>query len=56
MTNTIYIHQPEKPVSFTRLPNFFFEAPTIMPMKDSGILNVTAMKNGGMVEVETARK
>ena len=27
MTNTIYIHQPEKSVSFTRLPNFLFEAP-----------------------------
>ncbi|HEM2680822.1 TPA: replication initiator protein A, partial [Streptococcus suis] len=22
MTNTIYIHQPEKAFSFTRLPNF----------------------------------
>ena len=29
MTNTIYIHQPEKAVSFTRLPNFLFEAPHI---------------------------
>ena len=28
MTNTIYIHQPEKAFSFTRLPNFLFEAPT----------------------------
>ena len=27
MTNTIYIHQPEKAFSFTRLPNFLFEAP-----------------------------
>ena len=26
MTNTIYIHQPEKAFSFTRLPNFLFEA------------------------------
>ncbi|MFR8497393.1 MAG: replication initiator protein A, partial [Sellimonas intestinalis] len=25
MTNTIYIHQPEKAFSFTRLPNFLFE-------------------------------
>ena len=24
MTNTIYIHQPEKAFSFTRLPNFLF--------------------------------
>ncbi len=31
MTNTIYIHQPEKAVSFTRLPNFLFEAPTFTP-------------------------
>ena len=28
MTNTIYIHQPERAFSFTRLPNFLFEAPT----------------------------
>ena len=28
MTNTIYIYRPEKSVSFTRLPNFLFEAPT----------------------------
>ena len=28
MTNTIYIHQQEKAQSFTRLPNFLFEAPT----------------------------
>ena len=28
MTNTIYIHQPEKAFSVTRLPNFLFEAPT----------------------------
>jgi hypothetical protein len=32
MTNTIYIHQPEKAVSFTRLPNFLFEAPTFTPL------------------------
>ena len=30
MTNTIYIHQPEKAFSFTRLPNFLFEAPTFL--------------------------
>ena len=34
MTNTIYIHQPEKAVSFTRLPNFLFEAPTFMPLSN----------------------
>lgn len=28
----------------------------ITPMRDGGILNVSAMKNGGTVEVETARK
>ena len=32
MTNTIYIHQPEKAFSFTRLPNFLFEAPTFQPL------------------------
>ncbi len=32
MTNTIYIHQSEKAVSFTRLPNFLFEAPTFTPL------------------------
>ena len=34
MTNTIYIHQPEKSVSFTRLPNFLFEAPTFKPLSN----------------------
>ena len=34
MTNTIYIHQPEKSVSFTRLPNFLFEAPTFTPLSN----------------------
>ena len=34
MTNTIYIHQPEKAVSFTRLPNFLFEAPTFIPLSN----------------------
>ena len=34
MTNTIYIHQPEKAVSFTRLPNFLFEAPTFKPLSN----------------------
>ena len=34
MTNTIYIHQPEKAVSFTRLPNFLFEAPTFSPLSN----------------------
>ena len=34
MTNTLYIHQPEKAVSFTRLPNFLFEAPTFTPLSN----------------------
>ena len=34
MTNTIYIHQPEKAFSFTRLPNFLFEAPTFQPLSN----------------------
>ncbi len=34
MTNTIYIHQPEKAFSFTRLPNFLFEAPTFNPLSN----------------------
>ena len=34
MTNTIYIHQPEKVVSFIRLPNFLFEAPTFTPLSN----------------------
>ena len=34
MTNTIYIHQPEKAVSFTRLPNFLFEAPSFTPLSN----------------------
>ena len=38
MTNTIYIHQPEKSVSFTRLPNFLFEAPTFTPLSNEGKL------------------
>ena len=34
MTNTIYIYQPEKAFSFTRLPNFLFEAPTFKPLSN----------------------
>ena len=34
MTSTIYIHQPEKAFSFTRLPNFLFEAPTFQPLSN----------------------
>ena len=37
MTNTIYIHQPEKAVSFTRLPNFLFEAPTFSPLSNEAV-------------------
>ena len=38
MTNTIYIHQPEKAFSFTRLPNFLFEAPTFKPLSNEAKL------------------
>ena len=38
MTNTIYIHQPEKSVSFTRLPNFLFEAPTFTALPNEAKL------------------
>ena len=38
MTNTIYIHQPEKAVSFTRLPNFLFEAPTFTALPNEAKL------------------
>ena len=34
MTNTIYIHQPEKAISFTRLPNFLFETPSFKPLSN----------------------
>ena len=34
MTNTIYIHQLEKAFSFTRLPNFLFEAPTFKALSN----------------------
>ena len=34
MTNTIYIHQLEKVFSFTRLPNFLFEAPTFQSLSN----------------------
>ena len=38
MTNTIYIHQPEQAFSFTRLPNFLFEAPTFKPLSNEAKL------------------
>ncbi|MBC5712178.1 replication initiator protein A [Hungatella sp. L12] len=34
MTNMIYIHQPKKSVSFTRLSNFLFEAPTFTALSN----------------------
>ena len=40
MTNTIYIHQPEKAFSFTRLPNFLFEAPTFQPLSNEAKVRV----------------
>ena len=38
MTSTIYIHQPEKAFSFTRLPNFLFEAPTFQSLSNEAKL------------------
>ena len=38
MTNTIYIHQQEKAQSFTRLPNFLFEAPTFKSLSNEAKL------------------
>ncbi len=38
MTSTIYIHQPEKAFSFTRLPNFLFEAHTFQPLSNEAKL------------------
>lgn len=38
MTNTIYIHQQEKAQSFTRLPNFLFEAPSFKPLSNEAKL------------------
>ena len=34
----IYIHQPGKASSFTRLPNFLFEAPTFQPLSNEAKL------------------
>ena len=60
MTNTIYIHQPEKAFSFTRLPNFLFEAPTFRPLSNEAkvlyafILRRTELsrKNGGRMTAD----
>lgn len=38
MTNFIYLHQPEQAFSFTRLPNFLFEAPTVQPLSNEAKL------------------
>ena len=37
MTNTIYIHHPEQAFSFTRLPNFLFEAPTFQSLSNEAM-------------------
>ena len=34
MTKFMYIHQQEKAQSFTKLPNFLFEAPTYQPISN----------------------
>lgn len=38
MTHAIYIHQQEKAQSFTRLPNFLFEAPTFKSLSNEAKL------------------
>ena len=38
MTSMIYIHQPGKASSFTRLPNYPFEAPTFQPLSNEAKL------------------
>ena len=38
MPNTIYIYQPEYAFSFTRLPDFFFEAFTFKPLPNEAKL------------------
>lgn len=52
MTNTIYIHQPEKAVSFTRLPNFLFEAPTFTPLSNEAI---DILANNGIMAEDAVR-
>ena len=49
MTSTIYIHQPEKSVSFIRLPNFLFEAPTFTPLSNEAkILYAFILRRTGL--------
>ena len=38
MTSYIHQHQPQKAQSFTRLPNFLFEAPTFKPLSNEATL------------------
>ena len=38
MTSYIHQHQPQKAQSFTRLPNFLFEAPTFKPLSNEAKL------------------
>lgn len=38
MTKFIYIHQHKKALSFTKLPNFLFEAPTYQPLTNEAKL------------------
>ena len=45
MTSYIHQHQPQKAQSFTRLPNFLFEAPTFKPLSCAG--QTSPAKAGG---------
>ncbi len=38
MTSYIHQHQPQKAQSFTRLPNFLYEAPTFKPLSNEAKL------------------
>ena len=55
MTNTIYIHQPEQAFSFTRLPNFLFEAPTFKPLSNEAKL-LYAFGMGGAMDLVNGAK
>ena len=38
MTKYIYLHQPQKAVSYTQLPSFLFEAPSYKPLSNEAKL------------------
>lgn len=55
MTNMIYIHQPEKAFSFTRLPNFLFEASIFNPLSNEAKV-LYAFYAGQSYPARTARQ